>query len=853
MAMCRKAIAAALFMMFASTAILSAVGEPDIQLDYDLDLDDGGFTHSGMMDVWQWGTPGGGEPGNPGPTGPAEGDGCWGAPLNSSYKMGSDCYLTLPVVDGSDLQSLSLSFLCWYDLTYYDPDDESEAGTAHTGDVCTLEISQEGSIWRIVETYSNDTNFLWVMEEFDLSDHLGEEVHIRFHLKDNGDGFEDNGFFLDSLSIEGVQKPAISISMEPLNLPGIAPLGERCRFDVITLNQGLTFPDDTFLNISMMGPLGDEMISDIIILEGKEREAHEVIFTPVVEGNYSVEISLFISGDMAGEDSGSIWSRKTVFLEDVDSMYGWSMNHTGEVGWNVHDLSVKPPTPSGNSVFWFGRSEGWNGGPGFEGAGDSILESDWIDLQEMRSAELYMYHSYDLKGPEGSCGGRVLALQGNTWEVITPGRGYDINMLGGTEDDSFSGSMDWTMVRFDLEEYLGNYVKIRFLGSSNEDGRGVGWFIDDIMVIGKEIDRPDTDPPASIEGLRVSLVDEGEVSVEWYPSAAVDFDHYNIYLESGYFASTAGLSPYSVIDSRDWTTFLVSDLEPFATYWLVIAAVDTSGNERRAVDPFSFEPTDEENTAPVAIIDVEGSSLRAKGDIITLTGADSYDPDGDSLNYSWSLPDGSTMTGVTITWKPARTGELRIELAVEDGRGLSAKDTIKFIISDPSDDPRADVLSISDYLKIILPLFLVFLLILAAVTFMGKSRKRRIERKLERAGIDCRDRQQYWSGGSRTVQAEEVDLVPILSRSEKTCEDESPRTVPGEPPKPWTAPPPPRRKKEDRPKGRPSPTMKKVGVVLECPTCMETFRMRVSKRALDRGDDIELMCPHCGYEGNIND
>ncbi len=147
----------------------------------------------------------------------------------------------------------------------------------------------------------------------------------------------------------------------------------------------------------------------------------------------------------------------------------------------------------------------------------------------------------------------------------------------------------------------------------------------------------------------------------------------------------------------------------------------------------------------------------------------------------------------------------------------------------------------------------MFLIFLAVVTFMGKSRKRRIEKKLERAGIDSRARQQYWSGGSGTVQAEEVDLVPILPGSGRTCGDEPKRSVPGESPKPWASPPPSRKRREDRPKGRPSPTVKTVGVVLECPTCTETFRMRISRRALDRGDDIELMCPHCGYEGNIND
>ena len=853
MAMYRKAIATALFVMFASIVIFPAMGEPDIQLDYDFDVDDGGLVHSGVFDDWQWGTPNGGDPANPGPTGPAEGDGCWGVPLNSTYRTGSDCYLVLPVVDGSDLRSLSLSFLCWYDLTYYDTDDQSETGTAHTGDVLTLEISGDGSVWTVVETFNNDTNSQWAQEEFDLSDHLDEEVHIRFHLKDDNDGFEDNGFFLDSLSIEGINKPTVSISMEPLVLPEIAPLGERCRFDVIALDRGLTLPDDTFLNISIMGPLGNEIFQDIVTLDGEEIEAHEVIFTPSLEGNYSVAVSLVVAGDLLDEESGSIWSREAVFLEDVDSMYGWSTNHTGDVGWSVHDLSRDPPTPSGNSVFWLGGSEGWNGEPGFEGRGESILESDWIDLQEMRSAELLIYHSYDFNGPEGSCGGRVLALQGTTWDVITPGIGYDINMLGGAEDDSFSGSVDWTMVRFDLEGYLGNYVKLRFLGSSDEDGRGVGWFIDDVMVIGTEVERPDTDPPASIEGLRVSLVDEGEVSVGWYPSAAVDFDHYNIYLESGYFASVAGLSPYSVIDSRDLTTFLLTGLEPFATHWLVVTAVDTSGNERRAVDPFNFQPTDEENSAPVAMIDVEGSSLRTIGETITLTGADSYDPDGDSLNYSWSLPDGSTKTGVTIAWDPPRTGELRIELTVEDGKGLSATDSVKFIISEPMDGSRTEGLPISDYLRIILPILLVLLIVLAAITFMGMSRKRRLERKLERAGIDCREREQYWNGTSRTVQAEEVDLVPIISGTDRTCEEGPSRAGTGEPPKPWTASHHSRKRREDRPKGRPSPTVRKVGVVLECPTCTETFRMRVSKRSLDRGEDIELMCPHCGYEGNIND
>jgi len=88
------------------------------------------------------------------------------------------------------------------------------------------------------------------------------------------------------------------------------------------------------------------------------------------------------------------------------------------------------------------------------------------------------------------------------------------------------------------------------------------------------------------------------------------------------------------------------------------------------------------NTVPVA--DANGPYLVAVGQTIALDGAGSYDPDGDSLSYSWAL-DGPSLGAIADATFTAydQAGITYVTLTVDDGRGGTDSDTAMLVVYDP--------------------------------------------------------------------------------------------------------------------------------------------------------------------------
>ena len=105
-------------------------------------------------------------------------------------------------------------------------------------------------------------------------------------------------------------------------------------------------------------------------------------------------------------------------------------------------------------------------------------------------------------------------------------------------------------------------------------------------------------------------------------------------------------------------------------------------------DTTGDDDTGDDNTAPVAeagedwLIDVGGTAY--------LDGSDSYDPDGDDLDYEWevvSSPAGSSSnlagtTTINPTLMPDTAGDYLVELTVTDPGGRSGTDDVSIVVDE---------------------------------------------------------------------------------------------------------------------------------------------------------------------------
>ena len=94
------------------------------------------------------------------------------------------------------------------------------------------------------------------------------------------------------------------------------------------------------------------------------------------------------------------------------------------------------------------------------------------------------------------------------------------------------------------------------------------------------------------------------------------------------------------------------------------------------------------NDPPVA--DANGYYTGTEDIAITFDGSGSYDPDGDTITYSWDFGDGNTETGVDPTHTYTAGGIYTVTLVVNDGKVNSDPSITTAEIAEVNDPPVAD-------------------------------------------------------------------------------------------------------------------------------------------------------------------
>ena len=152
----------------------------------DFEADDGGYTHTGTYDEWEWGTPVGW------PNGCHSGSHCWGTDLDDNYEDYSDQELYSPVIDLSAIPSGTLLTAHWW---------QAWAIESAWYDQAYAEVSINGGPWIEMWSHTSETTRVnWTEMTYDISAAAGGNVQFRWRLiSDYSVNYE--GLYVDDVSI----------------------------------------------------------------------------------------------------------------------------------------------------------------------------------------------------------------------------------------------------------------------------------------------------------------------------------------------------------------------------------------------------------------------------------------------------------------------------------------------------------------------------------------------------------------------------------------------------------------------------------------------------------------------------
>ena len=154
------------------------------------------------------------------------------------------------------------------------------------------------------------------------------------------------------------------------------------------------------------------------------------------------------------------------------------------------------------------------GGNGYQNVTRSDLVSSPINLSGFAAAGLVFRHF--LRSEQDYDGGSVQISTdgGSNWTLLHPDSGYPTLSVAALGTPGYSGTTGgWVPAIFDLSSYLGQTdVRIRFTFASDEGSTGLGWYLDDISVVERQV----TGRPRNLQARGGK---DGWIPLRWDPPA----------------------------------------------------------------------------------------------------------------------------------------------------------------------------------------------------------------------------------------------------------------------------------------------------------------------------------------------
>ncbi|PYZ97086.1 hypothetical protein CR205_00310 [Alteribacter lacisalsi] len=220
-----------------------------------------------------------------------------------------------------------------------------------------------------------------------------------------------------------------------------------------------------------------------------------------------------------------------------------------------------------------------------------------LDLRDSDEASVRLNHWYDIE--DGFDLGAVAVSNdyGENWDLV----------------DIFTGQdQEWRNLFVDLDSYVGSEdpVLVAFEFITDVDTNYLGWYLDNVNLIGEDDEAPSVPENLSAEQSAVG------VSLSWDASPEVDTAGYNVY------RSESADGEFEHIGDTSATAFNDTDTEGGTEYFYYVTAFDFSGNESDGSNVASAE-------APHVVVAYYSDFNEDEGGFTT---------DGENNSWEWGEP-----------------------------------------------------------------------------------------------------------------------------------------------------------------------------------------------------------------------
>lgn len=432
---------------------------------------DPGWTHGGINDEWQRGTPtavnvafsqavGGSGPmaGTRGVRAIA-GNKCWGTDLTYTYDPGTDAWLQTPPINLTGVTSpVILEYYDWCLLeTFYD--------------TCTLEIVDFND--NIIGYLDSDTggDYDWTQRSYDLSPFAGQVIKVRWHIVSDGI-YQRDGWFIDEVKITVAEQ----VNLPPVakNKSASSPANMTTAIGLVALdpNPGNTM-SFVITSLPAHGQLVDPFAAAInsvpYTLASNQNFVH---YTPAMDyqgpDSFTWEAN---DGSLASNTANvklTIGTPVMIQNHPLDTDPGWAR----EGGWQFGQPGGQGGDPTigftGLTVF------GYN----LAGAYPDNLAANYLTMSPLNCTGLY---GVTLKFARW-LGVENAAFDKATIQVSTDAVNWTTIFTNPTSD-LFETS--WSQQSYNIGEIADNqpFVLIRWgMGPTDTNTNGAGWNIDDVSI-----------------------------------------------------------------------------------------------------------------------------------------------------------------------------------------------------------------------------------------------------------------------------------------------------------------------------------------------------------------------------------